>query len=112
MTEKQLKVYSILRNEFVKDYFRAIKDWDYNTVEQMDKEGFQGWDRYKDALMDAMLVCGYSAQSVNKMLKDPNTTIVKVIDEQDEMEVQSRNMFGLKVSDLVVKSYLMMDAKK
>lgn len=106
MTEKQEKVYSILRREFVKDYFRALKDWDSDTVEQMDEEGFQGWYRFKDALMDAMLECGYSAQSVNKMLKDPNTTIVKAIDERDEREVESRNMFGLKISDIVVKQYL------
>ena len=107
MTEKQNMVYSILQREFVKDYFRAIRDWDGNTVEQMDKEGFQGWDRYQDALMDAMLECGYSAQSVSKMLKDPNTPIVNAIDERDKKEVESRNMFGIKVSDFVVKQYLM-----
>ena len=105
MTTKQEAVYNYVKKQFYKDYYLALKSWDMSTVGIMEDEGFQGWDRFSAAIMDGMLLNGYSAQSVGKMLKDPSAPIVRAIEERDNAEVKGRKEFGMTLLTMAFKSF-------
>lgn len=105
MTTKQEAVYDYVKKQFYKDYYFALKSWDMSTVGLMEDEGFYGWDRFSSAVMDGMLLNGYSVQSVDKMLKDPNAPIIRAIEERDNAEVEGRKKSGMTLLTMAFKSF-------